>query len=249
MVAPQNAVSARRQFLEHCLHTGAAVGLLGLLGVVGRPRSALSAPYLRPPGALASGDFEAACIRCGLCVQACPYEILHLADLGDPQPAGTPYFVAREGSCEMCEQIPCVPVCPTGALDHQLEQIDAARMGLAVLVDQENCLNMQGLRCDVCYRVCPLLDEAISLELQRNARTGKHARFVPTVHSERCTGCGKCEQACVLEVAAIKVLPLELARGALGAHYRFGWQEQAREGHALIPEPIDLPDRRPEVRP
>ncbi|KJT59519.1 quinol dehydrogenase periplasmic component, partial [Salmonella enterica subsp. enterica serovar Heidelberg str. RI-11-013343] len=29
----------------------------------------------------------------------------------------------------------------------------------------------------------------------RNMRTGKHARFLPTVHSDACTGCGKCEKS------------------------------------------------------
>ena len=72
-------------------------------------------------------------------------------------------------------------------------------MGLAVLVDQETCLNFLGLRCDVCYRVCPVIDKAITLEPQHNARTGKHALFIPTVHSDACTGCGKCEKSCVLE--------------------------------------------------
>lgn len=89
----------------------------------------------------------------------------------------------------------------------------------------ENCLNFQGLRCDVCYRECPKIDEAITLELERNTRTGKHARFLPTVHSDACTGCGKCEKVCVLEQPAIKVLPLSLAKGELGHHYRFGWLE------------------------
>ncbi|VTR41643.1 quinol dehydrogenase periplasmic component [Serratia fonticola] len=107
-------------------------------------------------------------------------------------------------------------------------------MGLAVLLDHENCLNWQGLRCDVCYRVCPQIDKAITLDLQHNERTGKHAMFLPTVHSQDCTGCGKCEQACVLEQAAIKVLPMELARGQLGEHYRWGWQEKQRAGHSLV---------------
>ena len=65
----------------------------------------------------------------------------------------------------------------------------------------------------------------ITLELERNTRTGKHARFLPTVHSDACTGCGKCEKVCVLEQPAIKVLPLSLAKGELGHHYRFGWLE------------------------
>ena len=41
-------------------------------------------------------------------------------------------------------------------------------------------------------------------ELEEAAR--RHAMFLPTVHSEHCTGCGKCEKACVTEEAAIKVL-------------------------------------------
>ncbi|ECM6989850.1 ferredoxin-type protein NapG [Salmonella enterica subsp. enterica serovar Enteritidis] len=114
---------------------------------------------------------------------------------------------------------------PPGALNKDIASIDDSRMGLAVLLDQENCLNFQGLRCDVCYRECPKIDEAITLELDRNMRTGKHARFLPTVHSDACTGCGKCEKVCVLEQPAIKVLPLSLAKGELGHHYRFGWLE------------------------
>ena len=136
----------------------------------------------------------------------------------------------------MCEDIPCVAACPTGALDPELTSIDDARMGTAVLVDQENCLNFLGLRCDVCYRVCPLIDEAITIERQHNFRSGKHARLLPTVHADACTGCGKCEHSCVLEEAAIKVLPRRLARGAGGQHYRLGWEEKQRAGQSLVPE-------------
>jgi formate hydrogenlyase subunit 6/NADH:ubiquinone oxidoreductase subunit I len=41
----------------------------------------------------------------------------------------------------MCEDIPCVKACPTGALDHSLKDINKSKMGLAVLVDHETCLN------------------------------------------------------------------------------------------------------------
>lgn len=128
----------------------------------------------------------------------------------------------------------------------KLTDIDDARMGLAVLLDHENCLNWQGLRCDVCYRVCPSIDKAITLELHRNERTGVHAKFLPTVHSDACTGCGKCEQACVLDEAAIKVLPLSIARGELGQHYRLGWEEKAKAGHSLVPSGTQLPSRMPQ---
>jgi ferredoxin-type protein NapG len=134
----------------------------------------------------------------------------------------------------MCEDIPCVKACPTGALDHALTDINEARMGLAVLVDQETCLNFLGMRCDVCYRVCPVIDQAITLEPRHNARTGRHTQFIPVVHSEHCTGCGKCEKSCVLEEAAIKVFPLALAKGAAGEHYRIGWREKEKAGASLV---------------
>jgi ferredoxin-type protein NapG len=217
----------RRQFLLAAARTACGVGLLsGGLALYAKQSRALPPHAIRPPGAGAESRFQGACIRCGMCVRDCPYDILSLAKPEERVATGTPYFVARDKACEMCEDIPCVKACPTGALDHGLTDINKARMGLAVLVDQETCLNYLGLRCDVCYRVCPRIDKAITLEPQQDRRTGAHARFIPTVHSEHCTGCGKCEQACVLDEAAIKIYPLELAKGKLGAHYRVGWREK-----------------------
>ena len=118
----------------------------------------------------------------------------------------------------MCEDIPCVKACPSGSLNHELTDIEDSKMGVAVLIDEKNCLNFKGLRCDVCYRVCPLIDDAITLEMQHNERSGHHAMFLPTVNSDSCTGCGKCEHACVLEQAAIKVLPPHIAVGKAAAH-------------------------------
>ena len=62
------------------------------------------------------------------------------------------------------------------------------------------------------HRVCPLNGKAITLEQQHNL-LGRYAMFIPTVHSDQCTGCGKCEHACVLDAAAIRVLPRQLAKG------------------------------------
>jgi len=234
----------RRMFLRDAAGVGAAAGLAALgVGLYARQTVARPAEALRPPGALDEEGFLAACVRCGLCVRDCPYDTLSLAALGDGVVPGTPYFTARAVPCEMCEDIPCVKACPTGALDPALEDIGEARMGLAALVDQENCLNFLGLRCDVCYRVCPVIDKAITLQTRHNPRSDRHALFIPTVHSDHCTGCGKCEKSCVLEEAAIKVLPLALAKGRGGAHYRKGWEEKSKAGRSLIPEQIQLPVR------
>lgn len=226
---------SRRRFIADSAATACGVALLGLgLGIYAKQAASLPATALRPPGAGAENDFLAACVRCGLCVRDCPYDTLKLSMPGDDVALGTPFFTARSVPCEMCEDIPCVKACPTGALDKTLDNIDDARMGLAVLIDQETCLNFQGLRCDVCYRVCPLIDKAITLDTQRNVRSGRHAVFIPVVHSDACTGCGKCEKACVLDEAAIKVLPRTLAKGQLGKHYRLGWEEKEKAGGSIV---------------
>ena len=239
--------AARRRFLTDTLRTAVGVGLVAMaLGVYQRQARALPATAIRPPGVADETSFQAACIRCGLCVRDCPYDTLKLAQLGDAVALGTPYFEARDIPCEMCDDIPCVRACPTGALDPALTEINDARMGLAVVVDQEACIAFQGLRCEVCFNVCPIRGEAITLDYQHNDRSGRHALFIPIVHSQACTGCGKCEKACILEEAAIKVFPVALAKGLLGRHYRLGWEQKAAAGEALVtpdaPHQYNLPD-------
>lgn len=233
--AQQLARQSRRRFLADIARSASAVGILGLgLGLYSTQSRSLPATAIRPPGAGDEIDFQSACIRCGLCVRDCPYDTLKLAQPGENIPLGTPWFEARSIPCEMCEDIPCVTACPTGALNPELTHIDDARMGLAVLIDQENCIAFQGLRCEVCYNVCPVRGKAISLTPQHNERTGKHAFFIPVVHSEACTGCGKCEAACVVEKATIKILPIHLAQGEMGSFYRLGWEEKKKAGGSLV---------------
>ncbi len=189
-------------------------------------QNARAAPLaLRPPGALAERDFNALCIKCGRCVGACPYDTLKLAAVADDAPMGTPYFEPRQIPCYLCHDIPCQEACPTGALDPALEDVMQSRMGLA-FIDTEHCLSWQGLRCEICYRVCPLREKAITVETRRRGLS-KHAMLLPVVHSGDCTGCGICENACPTELAAIRVMPAYLIQGKVGDHYRFGWKHQA----------------------
>lgn len=222
----------RRDFFAR-LTRGAAATAVG--GVVwgGFVREAKDAPLaLRPPGALPEADFMTKCIRCGLCVEACPYDTLYLAGPGTDAPTGTPSLKPREVPCYLCTDIPCTVACPTGALDLALVSDDSGqkldvnetRIGIAVM-DYHNCIAAWGLRCDACYRVCPLIDKAITIEYTRNQRTGRHAMLLPKVQSDACTGCGLCERACVVEKAAIFVLPLEVAQGKVGNNYVRGWDE------------------------
>lgn len=236
----ENWLASRRKFLTDMGKTACGVGLFGLaLGLYTEKSKALPPMALRPPGALAENDFLAACTRCGVCVRDCPYDILKLATLTDDVATGTPYFTARTGPCEMCEDIPCVVNCPTGALDSKLDDINKSRMGLAVVVDQESCIAFLGLRCEVCFNVCPIRGKAIKLEYRENKRSDKHALFVPVVFSNACTGCGLCEKACILEEAAIKVFPLQLAKGAIGEHYRLGWEEKGEAGKSLVTPDVE----------
>ena len=237
----------RRTLLQGAASAATAGLIAGGAALAGRPAQARPAQAIRPPGALAEEQFLSACVRCGLCVRDCPPQNLKLSEWGAGMAAdvaiGTPYFVARDIPCEMCEDIPCVKACPTGALDPGLDKINDAKMGVAVLIDQENCLNFLGLRCDVCYRVCPVIDKAITLEKVSNPRSDRHAMLLPTVHAEHCTGCGKCEKSCVLEQAAIKVLPATIARGELGHHYRKGWEAANRAGKPQFDKPVQrLPE-------
>ena len=227
-------ITQRRKFLSTMAQS---VGLSALGGMVwtGYVEEAKSAPLiLRPPGAQPEADFLRMCIKCGQCAIACPFDTLLMAKPGDHKPMGTPYFIPRDVPCYMCTDIPCVPVCPTGALDEEsvssIEEgqkvldINKSRMGLAV-VDEESCIAFWGIQCDACYRACPLLGEAIFLEYKRNDRTGKHAFLIPRVNGDICTGCGLCERACVTKKAAIFILPREVAQGEVGGHYIKGWDE------------------------
>ena len=130
----------------------------------------------------------------------------------------------------MCPDIPCVPVCPTGALDEAsvstdgVLDINISDMGLAV-IDDNSCIAFWGIQCDACYRACPLLGEAITIKYEKNERTGKHAFMKPVVQTDVCTGCGMCEKACVTEKPAIFILPREVAEGRAGDYYIKGWDK------------------------
>ncbi len=236
----------RREFLLG-LAKGAGITAMGGLvwsGYLDGKKS--STTILRPPGAVQEERLLAACAKCGLCVAACPYKAIILARPGDGRPVGTPYIVARDRPCRMCTDIPCVTRCPTGVLDRGLVSdqgpdgsprlnINKARIGLAV-IDRETCIAYWGIQCDTCYRTCPLIDRAITVEYARNDRTGKHAILGPVVHSDHCTGCGMCEHACVTKKASIFVLPRKLALGESSGRYLRGWEAKDEKRIEDIPE-------------
>jgi len=137
---------ARREFLRTIALATTAVGL-SLLGLL--PALSGANLRLRPPGAQKQQDDErelmAACIKCGQCVQVCPVEAIHLADLVDGVGVGVPFIDARAQACDFsCDGLQCVLACPTGALTHDIDYPAQARMGFARLARPDACLAAQG---------------------------------------------------------------------------------------------------------
>jgi len=141
---------------------------------------------VRPPGSLDAPAFLASCIRCTRCADACePACILLFApEAGAMQ--GTPHIVPIDRGCTLC--LKCGEACPTGAIG-PLEAKEEARMGTAV-VDERLCVSHNGTGvCGACHAACPLRNKAITQGL-RNA---------PVIHTEHCTGCGLCEEFCIVD--------------------------------------------------
>lgn len=217
--------TSRRELLKKglqaaCVGTGA-----GLLWDLFLQKSAKAQGFVpRPPGALSTDAFATACSKCGLCVKACPYDTLKLAEFTDTAVPGTPFFVPREVPCYMCPDIPCQKACPTGALSPKLEDIKDAKMGVAA-IDQYTCLSWNGLRCEICYRDCPLQNSAIIIE-NHPRQISNHAMFVPVVQPEHCTGCGLCVHSCPTDKPSINIVDPDAFLGKIGDHYRLGWKEK-----------------------
>jgi polyferredoxin len=172
--------------------TASAAGL-ALVPVIERDRRG---GVLRPPGALPEEAFVRTCILCQECVRVCPTGGLKpttfeagLAVLGTPQ------LVPVTGACTRNPSCPglCAQVCPVGAiLPIAPEQV---KIGRAV-VDHPLCLAWdQQVKCLVCVEAC--LVEAAQVY---------NGRIV--VDPQRCTGCGRCENACPVAGSAIHVRPL-----------------------------------------
>jgi len=149
---------------------------------------------LRPPGAVDEDEFLRKCIRCRKCEEACPYFSIKMAHDKWGLKMGTPFIVPQEIPCYLCEDFPCVNVCPTEALE-PLTSKEEVRMGLAV-IDTDICFAYHGIICRACYERCPIYNEAITLRDQ----------LYPEVHKDHCVGCGICEHVCPTEPKSVIVI-------------------------------------------
>lgn len=140
---------------------------------------------LVPFGAGSVKDFYSRCTGCGLCISACPNDVLRpstdLSHLMQPQMGYDKGYCRPE--CTACSQ-----VCPADAiLPITPEQKREIHIGTA-RVDLDLCLvNRDGVSCGNCARHCPV--GAI--------RMVEHdGRKIPAVNEARCIGCGACENLC-----------------------------------------------------
>jgi len=176
------------------LFGGLAAGAAGLAlaPVVERDRRG---GVLRPPGALPEELFVRTCILCQECVRVCPTGGLKPTTFEAGLAAvGTPQLVPLTGACTRNPSCPglCAQVCPVGAI--QPIAPEQVKIGRAV-VDHPLCLAWdQQVKCLVCVEAC--LVEAAQVY---------NGRIV--VDPRRCTGCGRCENACPVGGSAIHVRP------------------------------------------
>jgi MauM/NapG family ferredoxin protein len=155
-------------------------------GPARRPVETAALGILRPPGALEEEAFLASCIRCNLCRDSCETQCIRLFGPSEGRVAGTPHIVAHERGCNLC--MLCTIVCPTGALQ-ELGEKKQVRMGTAV-VDKRLCVSHNGTgACGACHTICPFKNKAI--------KQGLYNR--PEVITEHCTGCGMCEEVCIVD--------------------------------------------------
>ncbi|MEE4603892.1 MAG: 4Fe-4S binding protein [Desulfobacteraceae bacterium] len=156
---------------------------------------------IRPPGSLPEKEFLELCQRCGLCMKACPTNVIN-PTLGEAGVAGfwTPRLIMTQGYCDYTCTL-CGSVCPTGAIqeitvDEKIKQ--PIKIGSAY-IDRGRCLPWSGnAPCIVCQEVCPTSPKAVYLKADAVATSDQKSLNVqlPFVDLKRCVGCGICENKC-----------------------------------------------------
>ncbi len=223
----------RREFMQY-----STLGILGLVlagGVVGAPYLKANEHRLRPPGAVEEKRFLALCIKCGQCLQVCPYHSIELADFAKGYGLGTPYIDARKRACYLCGAVPCVLACPSGALDHHTEKPEDVHMGVAVLINADTCLGITKevvprKHIDRIYdhphtanqekevlenlekfdgKACTICADMCPLPNPLSAIAmvpHENGGRYPEIY-DGCVGCGVCEELCPVDTPAIVVKP------------------------------------------
>jgi ferredoxin len=206
--APTRGGATRRAFLKgSAVAAGGGLAATAGLAWASEKRSDL----LRPPGSVREDRFLRLCIRCGLCLKACPGPVLHPSGLdGGWRALWTPVAVPTWAGCHQ-DCTFCGDVCPTGAIRPlSLAEKRRTSMGTAA-VDTALCLPHRGERdCQLCFEECRAAGydaiemREIRLEIGEAppgvlspAELEAAARIrAPVLDPAKCVGCGLCEYRC-----------------------------------------------------
>lgn len=145
---------------------------------------------ITPPGSLSIANLTSHCTACQLCVSACPNDVLRPST--DIKSLMQPESSYERGYCRP-ECTRCSDVCPTGAIRPiTVADKSSIQIGHAVWI-KANCIPLtDGVECGNCARHCPAGAIAmISSDINNDA-----APKIPAVNTERCIGCGACENLC-----------------------------------------------------
>lgn len=195
---------SRRQALSALGFSALAVALFRRDAAAGQPHNFL----LRPPGAVEDHLMQT-CVRCAICMAACPTGALQpaITEAG-LEGLWTPVIVPRLGYCSFACAA-CGEVCPVQAIP-QLTLREKRRQEIGkAYIDQNRCLAWSDLQnCIICEEMCPLPDKAIRITQTEIIRAEGRSITVLQPHVDRqlCIGCGICEYMCpVSGDAAIRV--------------------------------------------
>lgn len=143
-----------------------------------------------PPGALSARSFAQHCTACQLCVSVCPNGVLRPST--DLTKLMQPEMSYERGYCRP-ECTKCSEVCPAGAIRPiTVAEKSSIQIGHAVWV-KENCVPLtDGVECGNCARHCP----TGAIQMVASDPSNSESLKIPVVNTERCIGCGACENLC-----------------------------------------------------
>ena len=193
----ENTDSSHRSFLTLSA-TLAATSLVkaqekkvdGGLAAIEDKKKPERATRLVPPGAKSLRHFSQHCTACQLCVSECPNNVLRPSTNLDT--LMQPEMSYEDGYCRP-ECTRCSEVCPAGAIRPiTVAEKSSTRIGHAVWI-KKNCLPVaDGVECGNCARHCP--SGAIFM-VHIDANDNESPK-IPVIDTERCIGCGACENLC-----------------------------------------------------
>lgn len=145
---------------------------------------------ITPPGSLSAENMARHCTACQLCVAQCPNDVLRPST--DLMKLMQPIMSFERGYCHPgCTR--CSNVCPAGAISPITRTAKSAtQIGHAVWV-KKNCIPLtDGVECGNCARHCP----AGAITMVPSKASNPKSPKIPAVNTERCIGCGACENQC-----------------------------------------------------